>query len=193
MARIAAPPSPLRLPPRSLPPCPSVVQVATSTDVFLFDLDAICGYGDNGDSRTRANATGSAYTNTNRNGASNSSNGNSNSSSSSRPPYRRKPPPQQPRRPRHDELARCFDSTIGALFASPRIVKLGFSFDNDAAMLRKTWPHVRGFRRVVAVLEVGELGESAFGKTTPSLSSTCEAWLGKPLDKTECASKWNLR
>eukprot|EP00904_Undaria_pinnatifida_P000075 jgi/Undpi1/10068/HiC_scaffold_28.g12522.m1 len=171
----------------------TLLQVATSTDVFLFDLDAICGYGDNGDSRTRANATGSAYTNTNRNDASNSSNGNSNSSSSSRPPYRRKPPPQQPRRPRHDELARCFDSTIGALFASPRIVKLGFSFDNDAAMLRKTWPHVRGFRRVVAVLEVGELGESAFGKTTPSLSSTCEAWLGKPLDKTECASKWNLR
>ncbi|CAN0512062.1 unnamed protein product, partial [Laminaria digitata] len=89
--------------------------------------------------------------------------------------------------------AQRFDSTIGALFSSLRIVKLGFSFDNDAATLRKTWPHVRGFRRVMAVLEVGEVGESAFGKKTPSLTATCEAWLGKPLDKTECASKWNLR
>ena len=157
--------------------------MATSTDVFLFDLDAICGYGSrNG----YGNANGKINGNTS---------GNANGSGNGSRPYssRKAQTSSSPPPPRRDELARRFDSMIGHLFASPRIVKLGFSFDNDAATLRRTWPHVRGFRRVAAVLEVGELGESAFGRTTPSLSSTCEAWLGKPLDKTECASKWNLR
>lgn len=41
--------------------------------------------------------------------------------------------------------------------------------------------------------QVGELSSAVLGRRTPSLSKTCEAWLGKPLDKTECASKWASR
>lgn len=40
---------------------------------------------------------------------------------------------------------------------------------------------------------MGELSSAVLGRSTPSLSKTCEAWLGKPLDKTECASKWDVR
>ena len=136
----------------------SDAQVATSTDVFLFDLDALCGDGVNDWSR-----------------------GGSRSGRERRAPHRR------------NELARAFDRTIGALFSDERIVKLGFAFHHDLSLLRRTWPGVEGFRNVSALLEVGSLSEAVLGKEVGSLSKTCEAWLGKPLDKNECTSEWNQR
>ncbi|CBN77309.1 conserved unknown protein [Ectocarpus siliculosus] len=117
----------------------TLLQVATSTDVFLFDLIALLG---------RAASL---------------------------------------------EVSRQFDATVEDLLTDPHIVKLGFSFAHDATALRKTFPSARGFRRIAALLEVGELSSAVLGRSTPSLSKTCEAWLGKPLDKTECASKWDVR
>ncbi|CAN0224628.1 unnamed protein product [Ectocarpus sp. 6 AP-2014] len=117
----------------------TLLQVATSTDVFLFDLIALLG---------RAASL---------------------------------------------EVSRQFDATVEGLLTDPHIVKLGFSFAHDATALRKTFPSARGFRRIAALLEVGELSSAVLGRSTPSLSKTCEAWLGKPLDKTECASKWDVR
>eukprot|EP00752_Nemacystus_decipiens_P004366 g3990.t1 len=116
-----------------------LLQVATTTDVFLFDLIAL--------SERRA----------------------------------------------EPDVFRRFDATMDSLLSNPRIVKLGFSFSADATALRKACPSMRGFRRILALLEVGDLSYSVLGRKTPSLSKTCEAWLGKPLDKTECASKWATR
>lgn len=48
-----------------------------------------------------------------------------------------------------------FDATMEALLSNPRIVKLGFSFKQDAAALRKACPEVRGFRQIEPLLEVG--------------------------------------
>ncbi|CAN0148816.1 unnamed protein product [Pylaiella littoralis] len=86
-----------------------------------------------------------------------------------------------------------FDATMEALLSNPRIVKLGFSFKQDAAALRKACPEVRGFRQIEPLLEVGVLSSAVLGRETPSLTKTCREWLGKPLDKTECASKWANR
>ncbi|CAM9902554.1 unnamed protein product, partial [Hapterophycus canaliculatus] len=93
----------------------------------------------------------------------------------------------------HPDLSRNFDATMGALLSDPRIVKLGFAFGSDAAALRKACQNMRGFRQIEALLEVGKLSSDVLGRETPSLSKTCEAWLGKPLDKTECVSKWGER
>lgn len=131
------------------------MQVATSTNVFLFDLEALCGIGNN-------------------NGA--------------------KPPEHTRRHPhRNDDLCERFDRAIGDLLASEDIVKLGFSFDQDIVALRRSWPLVNGFRRIVGLLEVGDLSEDVLGQENSSLTKLCEAWLGKPLDKTECTSKWEIR
>lgn len=131
--------------------------MATATDVFLFDLDAICG------------------------------NGSSSSSSGWHRDRTRR------RCNSNIELARTFDRTIGALFSDETIVKLGFSFHQDTSHLRRTWPSVKGFRNISALLEVGSLSEAVLEREVGSLSKTCKAWLGKPLDKTECTSQWHRR
>lgn len=130
-------------------------QVATATDVFVFDLDVICGNGNSSGGWPRDGS--------NRRGNSNI------------------------------ELARTFDRTIGALFSDETIVKLGFSFHQDTTHLRRTWPGVKGFRNISALLEVGSLSEAVLEREVGSLSKTCKAWLGKPLDKTECTSQWHRR
>eukprot|EP00903_Cladosiphon_okamuranus_P015468 g14282.t1 len=91
------------------------------------------------------------------------------------------------------DVLRRFDAIMEPLLSTPRIVKLGFAFGGDAAALRKACPSIRAFRRIEALLEVGELSSAVLGRRTTSLSKTCEAWLGKPLDKTECTSTWGNR
>ena len=151
------------------------MQVATAEDVFLFDLNAICGDG------ALQPVHGKGVCSRNGNGYGNGSCRGKKSSRDRPPRYRR------------DELAREFDRTVGDLFSDDRIVKLGFSFRNDAAHLRRTWPEIAGFRNISALLEVRDLSEAVLGREVGSLSNTCEAWLGKPLDKTECASRWDHR
>ncbi|CAN0205206.1 unnamed protein product [Scytosiphon promiscuus] len=93
----------------------------------------------------------------------------------------------------HPELSRHFDATMEALLSDPHIVKLGFAFGPDMAALRKACQSMRGKHGRRACLRVGDLSSAVLGRETPSLSKTCEAWLGKPLDKTECVSKWGKR
>lgn len=86
-----------------------------------------------------------------------------------------------------------FDTMIGDLFTSRDIVKIGFAFSGDMAALRRTWPNVSSFRQLEALLEMSTLSDAVLGESNPSLAKTCNAWLGKPLDKTECASTWAVR
>lgn len=131
-----------------------LLQVATSSEVFLFDLPGLCG-GRNDNRGYPGSAAGAG--------------------------------------PKPGELRHRFDDLIAALLSNPSIVKLGFAFDHDLSNLRKCWPEVRGFRRLDSLLEIGKLSNRVLGEEHPSLSKTCEAWLGKPLDKTECASDWGHR
>lgn len=126
-------------------------QVATSSEVFLFDLPALGGGWSGGGRGAKSGPTVGV------------------------------------------ELNRRFDKIISALFEDPSIVKLGFAFHQDLQLLRKCWPQARGFRRMVSLLDVGPLSAQALGRSNSSLSKTCQAWLGKPLDKTECASSWGHR
>lgn len=41
--------------------------------------------------------------------------------------------------------------------------------------------------------QVGPLSNRVLGQQNGSLTQQCEAWLGKPLDKTQCTSDWGHR
>lgn len=86
-----------------------------------------------------------------------------------------------------------FDYIVETLFSNPNVIKLGFAFKQDVKNLCQSWPKVRGFRCMMGLLDVGKVSKVVLEKNNPSLSKTCEAWLGKPLDKTECISKWENR
>ena len=71
----------------------------------------------------------------------------------------RRAPPSRPLRPLSVVVLRT--SQVD-LLSNPRIVKLGFAFSSDAAALRKACPSMRGFRRILALLEVGWCARRGF-------------------------------
>lgn len=53
------------------------------------------------------------------------------------------------------------------LLSNPRVVKLGFAFGQDAAALRKACPSMRGFRQILALLEVRAGAYGSYARRMP--------------------------
>lgn len=86
---------------------------------------------------------------------------------------------------------------IKDLFLDTNICKVGFSFDDDRAMLGKSFPAFPAVADIFSFLELEEIwSHQLFSKRKGSqngLKDLVMQFSGKPLDKSEQTSDWNMR
>lgn len=111
-------------------------------------------------------------------------------------------------------LTRAFEEVIGMLFASAHVLKLGFGLQHDLYRLACSYPHIQAFRSLRYFLDLQEYSiaaalpeDSTNSQSTAQmstsgesesttvqqkgLSSYCEHFLDKPLDKSMQTSDWS--
>ncbi|KAH9100374.1 hypothetical protein LEN26_015895 [Aphanomyces euteiches] len=88
----------------------------------------------------------------------------------------------------------CF-GYLEDLFADKRVIKVGFGFLNDLKVLQQSFPgETNCFDIICGVIELDAALRLVFPTYTgKSLSDACAFVLGKPLEKKQQLSNWNLR
>ncbi|CAJ1406001.1 unnamed protein product [Effrenium voratum] len=92
-------------------------------------------------------------------------------------------------------IAHELSNLLGALFAHPKIVKLGFGLQNDLQRLAASYPQLACFRCMRATLDVQEAFMALRrnkGQST-GLSALCTEHFGAPLSKRLQTSDWSAR
>eukprot|EP00742_Colponemidia_sp_Colp-10_P007624 GILJ01008216.1.p1 GENE.GILJ01008216.1~~GILJ01008216.1.p1 ORF type:complete len:811 (+),score=138.75 GILJ01008216.1:45-2477(+) len=96
------------------------------------------------------------------------------------------------------QLEGAYDAFLTELFLSESIIKIGFAFTGDLALLRESNPELKCFERINCYIEA----ETAFKRTSngsaaesgkKGLSYLVESWLGLGLCKRNQISNWERR
>ena len=99
------------------------------------------------------------------------------------------------------ELEELASQTLGDVFSSRRLPKVGFQLGADLRRLASSYPHIPAFRTFEGVVEVATLAKKAMQLKrernakyhTSSLARVTEFILGKTVNKEQQVSDWSVR
>jgi hypothetical protein len=85
------------------------------------------------------------------------------------------------------------DMLLQPLFSAAGVVKTGFAFAGDIALLRASRPNVRAFDNLGPFAELQDVTRAARLRVGRGLAALCQAQLGKTLSKVDRMTDWSQR